>query len=153
MRTVVTYLDKNKNRTTKENAWTVMTQVYNDAGNLQRTGYSLGEAQIQASAAANEAMMLRLRDTESSELIRFSKSLVKVGRNDDCDIVFSKKEDKKKIDKVHAAFELRQGVWYVIDYSKAGTWVNSERISANIPHSLGSGDVIDFGGRRKLELL
>lgn len=96
MRTVVTYLDKDKNRTTRENAWTVMTQVYNDAGNLQRTGYSFGEAQLQASAAANETTMLCLRDTESGELLRVRKNLVKIGRNEDCDIVCSQKEDKRR---------------------------------------------------------
>lgn len=153
MRTVVTYLDKNKNRTTKENAWTVMTQVYNDAGNLQRTGYSLGEAQIQATAAANDALSLRLKDAESGETLRFTKTLVKVGRNETCDIVCSKKEDKKKIDKVHASFELRQGVWYVIDLSKSGTWVNGEKIVPGAPHQLKCGDVVDLGGRRKLELV
>lgn len=153
MRTVVTYLDKDKNRTTKENAWIVVTQVYNDAGNLQRTGYSFGEAQLQASAAANEALMLCLRDTESGELLRIKKNSVKIGRNEDCDIVCSKKEDKKKIDKVHASFELRQGMWYVFDLSKAGTWVNGERIPSGAPHKLQSGDIIDLAGRRKFELI
>ena len=43
MRTVTIYLDKNEKQTTKEKAWTVVTKVYNDAGNLQRTGYTLGE--------------------------------------------------------------------------------------------------------------
>ena len=50
MRTVVTYLDKNNKQVNKDEAWTVVTKVYNDAGNLQRTGYSLGEAQKKAAA-------------------------------------------------------------------------------------------------------
>ena len=52
MRTVTIYLDKNEKQTTKEKAWTVVTKVYNDAGNLQRTGYTLGEAQLRAAAPA-----------------------------------------------------------------------------------------------------
>ena len=86
MRTVTTYLDKNKNRTTKENAWTVMTQVFNDAGNLQRTGYSIGEAQARAAKPKEgDARTLRLRDVESGEVRSFTKNVVKVGRDEGCD--------------------------------------------------------------------
>ena len=152
MRTVITYLDKNKNRTNKENAWTVMTQVYNDAGNLQRTGYSLGEAQLRAAAAKDQSGALRLRDPESGEQFCFTKPLVKVGRDEGCDIVCAHKEDKKKIDKVHAAFELRQGVWHVMDLSKTGVSLNGGKIAPNTPCALKAGDVIELGGRRKLEM-
>ena len=80
------------------------------------------------------------------------KPLVKVGRDEGCDIVCARKEDKKKIDKVHAAFELRQGVWHVMDLSKTGVRVNGKKIAPNIPYALKSGDVIELGGRRKLEM-
>ena len=154
MRTVTTYLDKNKNRTTKENAWTVMTQVFNDAGNLQRTGYSIGEAQARAAQPTeDDARTLRLRDVESGEVRSFTKNIVKLGRDEGCDIVCSKKEDKKKIDKIHASFELREGRWTVMDLSKSGVWVNGIRIPANTPQPVKQGDVIDLGQRRKLQLV
>lgn len=154
MRTVITYLDKNKNRTTKENAWTIMTQVFNDAGNLQRTGYSIGEAQARAAKPKEgDARALRLRDAESGEVRSFTKNVVKVGRDEGCDIVCSKKEDKKRIDKVHASFELREGRWMVMDLSKTGVWINGTRIPANAPQPVKQGDVIDLGQRRKLELV
>ena len=76
----------------------VMTQVYNDAGNLQHTGYSLDEAQPRAAAAKDQSGALRLRDPES------------------------------------------------------GVSVNGGKIAPNAPCALKSGDVIELGGRRKLEL-
>ncbi len=153
MRTVVTYLDKDKNRTTKENAWTVMTQVFNDAGNLQRTGYSIGEAQTKASQAASSSNTLNLHDETAGKEYLFSKNVVRVGRDSGCDIVFDQKEDKKKIDKIHAVFELRQGVWHVMDLSKSGVWINGERVSPNAANRLQHNDVIDFGGRHSLIVL
>lgn len=152
MRTVVTYFDKENKRTTKENAWTVMTQVFNDAGNLQRTGYSIGEAQEKASQRSNVAAQLVLREELSGEVFRFSNPLLKAGRDTNCDIVFGQKEDKKKIDKVHASFELRQGKWHVMDLSKAGTWLNEQRLKQNVPTEIKKGDIINLGNTRMLHV-
>ena len=148
MRTVVTYFDKEAKRTTKENAWTVMTQVFNDAGNLQRTGYSIGEAQEKASQRSNVAAQLVLREGLSGEVFRFSKPLLKAGRDTNCDIVFG----QKKIDKVHALFELRQGKWHVMDLSKAGTWLNEQRLKQNVPAEIKKGDIINLGNTRMLHV-
>ena len=43
MRTVVTYLDENKNRTSKEKAWTIMTQIFNDADHRIAVEYEAPE--------------------------------------------------------------------------------------------------------------
>lgn len=152
MRTVVTYLDQAKNRTTREKAWTVMTQVFNDAGNLQRTGYSAGEAQLKAGGPAADAALCLLDETSGQKLC-FRKTYVKAGRDAGCDIVFDQKEDKKKIDKVHACFELRQEVWHVLDQSKTGVWLNGQRIAPNVPTAVKAGDLIDLGRRRALRVL
>lgn len=150
MRTVTIYLDKNEKQTTKEKAWTVVTKVYNDAGNLQRTGYTLGEAQLRAAApAAGGAEGLTLRDGDTGEKRSFNKNIVKLGRDSACDLVLDLKSDKKKIDKVHATFERREGKWYVIDNSKAGVWVNGQRISSGAPHGLAPDDEIDLAQRKK----
>jgi len=155
MRTVVTYLDKDKNRTTKEKAWTVMTQIFNDAGNLQRTGYSIGEAQTRETKKddAGSTRFLSLRDSDNGELLKLTKPMIKAGRDESCDIVINKKEAKKKIDKVHAAFELRQGNWFVIDLSKTGVWLNGERIPALVPRPIVPGDVIDLAQKQKFQMM
>lgn len=154
MRTVVTYLDKEKNRTTKEKAWTVMTQIFNDAGNLQRTGYSIGEAQMKETRASTEkeGSGLRLKDLEEGKTHTFSKPMVKVGRDAVCDLVIDKKELKKKIDKVHAAFELREGRWHVISLSKLGVWVNGEKIPETSPRPLTPGDIVDLAQKQRYEV-
>ena len=69
-----------------------------------------------------------------------------------CDMVISIGE-KKKIDKVHAAFELKMGKWNVIDQSKAGVWVNDVKLAPNSPKTLEEGDVIDLGQRFKLRFM
>lgn len=154
MRTVVTYLDKDKNRTTKEKAWLVMTQIFNDAGNLQRTGYEIGAAQIRETRKGEVGIKtLSLRDQEGGGTLRVAKPMVKLGRDKGCDIVIDRAEVKKKIDKVHAALELRMGQWYVIDLSKGGVWVNERRIPASSPQPLKPGDILDLGGRQKYEIL
>lgn len=153
MKTVTTYLDKNNNRTTKEKAWVIMTQVYNDAGNLQRTGYSKGAAQIAAEAGQDDSKILKLKDLDTGEEKSFSSTMVKLGRDSSCQIVIDRKEDKKKIDKVHAAFELRMGKWHMIDMSKGGVWVNEIKLAANAPKALEKGDVVDLAHRKKYVLI
>ena len=152
MRTVTTYLDKSNNKTTKEKAWTIMTQVYNDAGNLQRTGYSAGEAQIKAAQATADTAALDIRDETDGKNWRFTKNIVRAGRDNACDIVFDQKEDKKKIDKIHAVFELRQNIWHVVDMSKTGIRLNGEKIPSGIPKALKAGDEVELGQRRKLRI-
>lgn len=145
MRTEIIYLDKENNRTTKEKAWTVMTRVYNDAGNLQRTGYSRGEAQLKETQnSAGTALELKVR--ESGKTISFTKNIVKAGRDEKCDLVIGSRADKK-LEKIHAMFELRQGVWYVTDLSKTGTFLNGEKLSPNAARELHSGDTVSFAGR------
>lgn len=151
MKTVSTYLDKNNQRCSKESAWTIMTQVYNDAGNLQRTGYSKGPAQL-AAENKNSTGKLQLTLLSTGEVRCFEKNLVKLGRDERCDMVISIGE-KKKIDKVHAAFELKMGKWNVIDQSKAGVWVNDVKLAPNSPKTLEEGDVIDLGQRFKLRFM
>lgn len=154
MRTVVTYLDENRDRTSKEKAWTIMTQIFNDAGNLQRTGYSIGEAQAKAQAGHSSAAAsaLIICDETSGKEYRFNKPVVKAGRDSSCDMVFDQKEDKKKIDKIHAIFELRQGTWHVLDSSKVGVWINTQKIAPNTPVAVKAGDCIDLGRRRMLRI-
>lgn len=152
MRTVVTYLDKGKKSTAKENAWTVMTQIFNDAGNLQRTGYSVGEAQAKAISSAEDKNVLSLKDETDGKSYNFTKTVVRLGRESACDVVFDQKEDKKKIDKVHAVFELRQGVWHVMDMSKSGVWVNGQKIAGGVPTAVRAGDSVELGQRRKLKI-
>lgn len=149
MRTVCTYLDKNNQRTTKEKAWTIVTQVYNDAGNLQRTGYGKGPAQLAAEGVSDDGKLLKLQDADSGEVRIFVKPIVKLGRDSACDLVIDLKADKKKIDKVHATFELRMGKWHVMDMSKGGVWVNEVKIAANVPKELEKGDVIDLAQKKK----
>ncbi|MCQ2558718.1 MAG: FHA domain-containing protein [Oscillospiraceae bacterium] len=146
MRTVVKYLDKNNKQVNKEEAWTVETKVYNDAGNLQRTGYSIGDAQKRANAAS--AAKLILKDVESGKEYTFEKTNVKAGREAPCDLIIAVAE-KKKIDKVHAVFELRVGQWYVTDLSKGGTYLNGTKLANSVPNLLNSGDIIDFAGKKK----
>lgn len=152
MRTVVTYLDKEKNRTTKENAWTVVTQVFQDSATPLRTVSSAGEAQIRALHGNGDRPSLCLREETSGKTVRFSKTLLRVGRDASCDLVFDQKEDKKKIDKVHAVFELRQGVWHVMDQSRSGVWINGNRIAANTPTAVHPGDRVELGQRRTLRI-
>lgn len=149
MRTISTYLDKNNQRTTKEKAWTIVTQVYNDAGNLQRTGYSKGAAQLAAESGKDDGMALKLQDCDTKEIKSFTKTLVKLGRDGACDLVIDLKSDKKKIDKVHVAFELRMGNWHVIDMSKGGVWVNDVKLAPNSPKALEKGDVINLAQKKK----
>lgn len=146
MRTVVTYLDKNNKQVNKDEAWTVVTKVYNDAGNLQRTGYSIGDAQ--KNAAAVSSVNLCLVDADSGKENSFTKKNIKAGRDTACDLVINIPE-KKKIDKIHAAFELREGQWYVIDMSKGGTSLNGAKLPSGAPQLLHSGDTIDFAGKKQ----
>ena len=149
MRTEVTYLDKNKKQVNKEEAWTVVTKIYNDAGNLQRTGYSIGEAQKKAGAGASA--VLNLTDLDTGKENKFTKTVVKAGREAPCDLIISIPE-KKKIDKVHAMFEYREQQWYVMDMSKAGILINDVKLPGGRPCLLHSGDVIDFAGKKKYRL-
>lgn len=146
MRTVVTYLDKNNKQVNKEEAWTVVTKVYNDAGNLQRTGYSLGEAQKKATAGPSAS--LRLADMDTGKESVYTKTIVKAGRDAPCDLIINIPE-KKKIDKVHAMFEYRENQWYITDLSKGGTLLNGVKLAGGKPSQLHSGDIIDFAGRKK----
>ena len=150
MRTVVTYLDKNNKQVNKDEAWTVVTKVYNDAGNLQRTGYTIGEAQKKATAAASAS--LRLVDADSGKESIFTKSIVKAGRDAPCDLIISIPE-KKKIDKVHAMFECRENQWYITDLSKGGTFLNGVKMSGDKPYLLHSEDIIDFAGKKKYKFV
>lgn len=110
----------------------------------------LGEAQLRAAApAAGGTEGLTLKDGDTGEKRSFNKNIVKLGRDSACDLVLDLKSDKKKIDKVHATFERREGKWYVIDNSKAGVWVNGQRISSGAPHGLAPGDEIDLAQRKK----
>lgn len=146
MRTVVTYLDKNNNRVNKEDAWSVMTQVYNDAGNLERTGYSFGAAQIRANE--KNAGGLSLADAETGKVYSFTQNYVKAGREAPCELIISIPE-KKKIDKLHAVFERREGTWFIIDRSKTGTRLNGEKLVPDKQTELKPGDEIDFAGKKK----
>lgn len=149
MRLVHTYLDKNNQRTTKEKAWTIVIQAYNDAGNLQRTGYSKGAAQLAAESRHDDIAALRLQDHDSKEIKSFTKALVKLGRDSACDIVIDLKADKKKIDKFHAVFELRMGTWHIIDVSKGGVWLNEVKLVPNSPSVLKKGDVVCLAQKKK----
>jgi len=149
MKTVYTYLDKDSQRTTKEKAWTIVTQVYNDAGNLQRTGYSKGAAQQVCKNKNHDNNALKLQDCESKEIKLFSKTFVKLGRDGSCDMIINLKTDKKKIDKIHATFELRMGKWHIIDVSKSGLWVNDVKLAPNSPKALEKGDVISLAQKKK----
>lgn len=146
MRTVVTYLDKNNKQVNKEEAWTVVTKVYNDAGNLQRTGYSVGEAQKNAKDASRIALCLV--DMDSGKESVFTKPLVKAGREAPCDLIITIPE-KKKIDKVHATFEYRENQWYIINMSKGGTSLNGTKLANGTPSLMHSGDIIDFAGKKQ----
>lgn len=146
MRTVVTYLDKNNKQVNKDEAWTVVTKVYNDAGNLQRTGYSVGEAQKRANSAP--AAQLHLTETDTGKEHSFSKNIVKAGRDEGCDLVIAIPE-KKKIEKIHAMFELNKNEWYITDMSKGKTSVNGVKLPGNIPQLLKEGDIIDFAGKKQ----
>lgn len=146
MRTIVTYLDKDNKQVNKDEAWTVVTKVYNDAGNLQRTGYTIGEAQRKATAGPSAT--LHLTDTDSGKENVFSKTIVKAGREAPCDLIITIPE-KKKIDKVHAMFEYREQQWYITDLSKGGILLNGEKLNGGKPYLLHSADVIDFAGKKK----
>lgn len=145
MRTETIYLDKENNRTTKEKAWTVTTRVYNDAGHLQRTGVNAGEAQIKA-ARAGRTVELKLTAAETGKTVTLNRNVVKAGRDEKCDLVIGNGSDKK-LEKIHAMFELRQGAWFVTDLSKTGTFVNGERLAPNVPRELHTGDTVSFAGR------
>ena len=146
MRTAVTYLDRNNHRVNKEEAWTVMTQVYNDAGHLERTGYTFGAAQIRANEQKTDA--LALADTETGKILSFGGNYVKAGREAPCDLIITIAE-KKKIDKIHAVFERREGKWFLIDRSKTGTWLNGEKLVPDKQTELKPGDEIDFAKKKK----
>ena len=103
-------------------------------------------------AALAAVLALCLREETSGKTVRFSKTLLRVGRDASCDLVFDQKEDKKKIDKVHAVFELRQGVWHVMDQSRSGVWINGNRIAANTPTAVHPGDRVELGQRRTLRI-
>ena len=145
MRTEIIYLDKENNRTVKEKAWTVVTRVYNDAGHLQRTGTNAGEAQVKAARAGRTAE-LKLTARETGKTVTLTKNVVKAGRDGKCDLVIGSGSDKK-LEKVHAMFELRQGAWYVTDLSKTGTFLNGEKLAPNVPRELHAGDTVSFAGR------
>ena len=146
MRTVTTYLDKSNNKTTKEKAWTIMTQVYNDAGNLQRTGYTLGEAQLKEKSGSGGSSALKVTSADNGKSEIFSKNIIKIGRDEKCDFIIGEKSEKK-IDKVHAMFESCQGKWFITDMSKSGTSLNGQKLTPNVPCELHAGDVICFAGK------
>lgn len=150
MRTTVTYLDKDNKQVNQNEAWTVVTRVYNDAGNLQRTGYTVGEAQKKAMAGSSAALVLA--DMDSGKQTAFSGNIVKAGRDPACGLIIDA-ADKKKIDKIHARFEYREQKWYITDLSKAGTLLNGEKLPAGKAGLINSGDVIDFAGRKKYTVI
>ena len=145
MKETVTYLDKNNNRTSKDNAWTVMTQVYNDAGNLQRTGYTVGAAQLKVKQAQNSSTARSLIMAETGKREVLSKNIFKIGRDKKCDII--PETSDKKIDKIHAMLELRQGQWYITDFSKTGVLVNGTKIMPGKPFELVPGSEISLAGK------
>jgi hypothetical protein len=68
-----------------------------------------------------------------------------VGRDFDCDIVLA----DPTISGRHAVLDFREGAWWVEDLgSTNGTFVNGNRVHADSPALLRSGDVLELGAVR-----
>lgn len=62
------------------------------------------------------------------------------------DIDLAERDEKKISSRRHSCIEFDKKVWVVTDLgSSNGTWVNGERLTANVPHALQDGDEIAFG--------
>ena len=69
---------------------------------------------------------------------------VSIGRKQ-CDFEFDK--TTKAVSRRHAAIELTAGGFAIVDLdSRAGTFVNGNKVTPGQPHPIQHGDVVSFGG-------
>lgn len=89
--------------------------------------------------AAGQLPEAYFRDGRTGKRIRLTKSLTRIGRAPDSDIVVA----EPQISTRHAEIECRQGRFYLRDLrSTNGSWINKERVQAET--ILKSGDVVAF---------
>ena len=85
-----------------------------------------------------------LLPTEEGKLFCIGRYDVSVGmRQSD----FEFPPDTPAVSRKHAAIRLRGGVYYITDLnSRAGTFVNEQKLSPNVERPLAAGDRVSFGG-------
>jgi len=71
----------------------------------------------------------------------FKGMLIYAGRGRDMDIVIK----DEHISRHHARFKESDGLWYIIDESTNGTYINSRRLEHKVEYELKPGDKIAFG--------
>lgn len=87
-----------------------------------------------------------LKRKNTSEEIYISKTGFTIGRKASCDYVI---EDNVTISRVHAIFELENGICTVCDHhSTNGVYVNDVEVSVGEKYPIKSGDVIEIGNEK-----
>ena len=90
-------------------------------------------------SATDQVPEAYLRDGRTGKRIRLTKSVVRIGRAGDNDLVAA----ESRVSSHHAEIECRQGRFFLRDLrSTNGTWINKERLQAET--LLKSGDVVAF---------
>ena len=94
----------------------------------------------------NFAKKYYLKRKNTSEEIYISKTGFTIGRKAICDYVI---EDNVTISRVHAIFELENGICTVCDHhSTNGVYVNDTELGADEKYPIKSGDVIEIGNEK-----
>lgn len=94
----------------------------------------------------NFAKKYYLKRKNTSEEIYISKTGFTIGRKASCDYVI---EDNVTISRVHAVFELENGICTVCDHhSTNGVYVNDVEVFAGEKYPIKSGDVIEIGNEK-----
>lgn len=73
----------------------------------------------------------------------FQQAYIRVGRDSNCDIVFSNK-DFRMVSRNHAELRFENGTWIVVDLNSSfGTYVDGQKVA--LPNELAVGSSIQFG--------
>ncbi len=90
---------------------------------------------------------ISIRDTASGELREFETELVRLGRESECEWVFSG-ERSEVVSGYHARMFFEHGKWWLEDVgSRNGTSLNDQHVSHDKPVPLSAGVVVGLGDR------
>lgn len=93
----------------------------------------------------NEELNIFIK-SENQEKI-FTKSVVDIGRNKNCDIIF----EQNGISRHHARLYFEESTWYIADVgSTNGVWLNETKLVPRTKYELFSDDVIDIAHKETI---
>lgn len=100
-------------------------------------------------ADPSQPVPIILVDLQTGKTITFTKPIVRIGRQEDNDLVIPDPENK--VGRYHAQIEFKEGLFYIRDLrSVRGTLLNGKKIEGTEPVLLKNGDYLQFGKFRYL---